>query len=52
MKKRPCWNDEIVIKLAEEGWASLKQETINKWIDLIPQIFKYYIALEGAMTGH
>lgn len=52
VKKRACWNDEQVMELAEEGWASLKQETINKWIDLIPQIFKDCIALEGAMTGH
>lgn len=25
VKKRPCWNDELVKELAEEGWAKLQQ---------------------------
>ena len=52
VKKRPCWNDQMVKELAEEGWHSLKQPTINAWVDVIPQIFKECIALDGAMTAH
>ncbi|KAK4126699.1 hypothetical protein N657DRAFT_640561 [Parathielavia appendiculata] len=36
------WDDKIVKELAEEGWAAVKQETINDWDCL---------ELEGAMTG-
>ncbi len=36
VKKRPCWDDEIVKELAEEGWTDLKPDTINGWIDQIP----------------
>ena len=25
VKKRPCWNDEMVMELAEERWASIKK---------------------------
>ena len=52
VKKRPCWEDDIVKELAEEGWASVKQETINSWVDQIPQIFKDCLELDGGMTGH
>jgi len=34
VKKKPCWNDEMVMELTEKGWAS-KQETINEWIDFL-----------------
>ncbi|KAK4232654.1 hypothetical protein C8A03DRAFT_48484 [Achaetomium macrosporum] len=52
VNKRPCWEDDIVKQLAEEGWQGLKQETINKWVDQIPQIFKDCLELDGAITGH
>ena len=52
VKKRPCWDDEIVKELAEEGWAAVEQETINGWVDQIPQIFKVCLELEGRMTGN
>ncbi|KAK4236393.1 hypothetical protein C8A03DRAFT_35699 [Achaetomium macrosporum] len=52
VRKRPCWDDELVKELAEEGWKDLSQETINAWVDNIPQIFKDCLELEGGMTGH
>lgn len=52
VKKRPCWEDSNVKELAEEGWAAVKQETINGWVDRIPQIFKECLELEGGMTGY
>jgi hypothetical protein len=52
VRKRPCWDDAIVKELAEEGWASVSQESINKWVDSIPQIFKDCLELEGGMTGN
>lgn len=36
----------------QEGWDSVKQDTVNGWIDNIPQYFKEYLELEGAITGH
>ena len=51
--RRPCWDDEIVKELAEEGWyKGLSQKRINKWIDQIPDIFKQCLELEGGITGH
>lgn len=52
VKKRPCWDDAIVTELAEKGWNALPQETVNDWIDEIPQIFRDCLDLEGKMTGH
>ena len=52
VKKRPCWDDDLVKELAEEGWAAVKQETINGWVDSIPQIFKDCLELDGGMTGN
>ncbi|KAK4237894.1 hypothetical protein C8A03DRAFT_15612 [Achaetomium macrosporum] len=46
--KRPCWDDRTVKELVEEGWAALKQESINRWVDQIPRILKDCIKMEGA----
>jgi hypothetical protein len=52
IRKRPCWEDDSVRGLAEEGWENLTHESINRWVDDIPQVFKDCIELEGAMTDH
>ena len=52
VKKRPCWDGELVKELAEEGWAAVKQETINGWVDKIPQIFKDCLELDGGITSN
>jgi hypothetical protein len=52
VRKRPCWEDGIVKDLAEEGWDALQQDSINRWVDKVPQILKDCIEAEGAMTGH
>ncbi|KAK3311553.1 uncharacterized protein B0T15DRAFT_79628 [Chaetomium strumarium] len=48
VKKRPCWEDSSVKELAEEGWAALRQESINRWVDQIPQTLKTCLDKGGA----
>ncbi|KJR83659.1 uncharacterized protein SPSK_00188 [Sporothrix schenckii 1099-18] len=48
------WDDESLQTLAEEGWAELKQSTINGWIDKFPEILKQVAEddeLAGKMSG-
>lgn len=52
VKAKACWNDRTLKELAEEGHNSLKQTTINKWVDEIPLILRDIIEIEGRMTGH
>ena len=52
VRKQPCWEDSIVKELAEEGWASVEQKSINKWVDQIPQILKDCLELDGGLTGN
>ncbi len=40
LKKRPCWEDDLVKELVEEGWTAVKQETTDGGVENIPQIFK------------
>ena len=45
--------DIITLKeLALEGWDKLKQETINKWVEEMPQRLQDCIIAKGKMTGH
>jgi transposase len=48
VKHRACWEDSSVKELAEEGWGALRQETINRWVDQIPQTLKTCLEKEGA----
>jgi hypothetical protein len=45
VRTRPYWEDRIVKELAEEGWATVQQTSINRWVDQIPQILKDCIPL-------
>lgn len=45
------WDEYDLKAKAEEGWAKLTPETINKWCDLLPQRYLDVIANEGRMTG-
>ncbi|KAK3936995.1 hypothetical protein QBC46DRAFT_461143 [Diplogelasinospora grovesii] len=47
VRRRPCWEDSIVKELAEEGWAELTQQSINKCVDQIPGILKDCIDREA-----
>jgi hypothetical protein len=51
--KKYTHNDiEQLRVLALEGWAELKQETINKWVKEMPQRLKDVIKAGGKMSGH
>jgi hypothetical protein len=45
-------NIEGLRELSIEGWAKLKQETINKRVDEMPQRLQDIIDSKGKMTGH
>lgn len=52
VRKAPHWDAETTIELAREGWANIKQETINKWIDSIPDRLKQVIRGAGKLTAY
>ena len=52
VKKHPHNNIEILRTLALEGWEALKQETINKWVEEMPQRLRDVITTDRKMTGH
>jgi hypothetical protein len=52
VKQRMCLNHSDLVEACRDGWAGLSQETINGYIDLIPEILKQTIEMEGRMTGH
>ena len=45
------WDEEKVRELVIEGWERLSQETINSWVDSMPQRMRDILKLEGIMTG-
>lgn len=49
--KYETWDPEDLKALAEKGWEDLSQETINKWIDSLPQRYQDVIDNEGRLTG-
>jgi hypothetical protein len=51
IRKYEHWDIQTVIELAEEGWNSLSQETIDRWIESMPERMKQVIKLDGKMTG-
>lgn len=54
VRSQEVWDDESLQTLAEEGWADLKQETINEWINRIPELLKQVAdpdELAGRMSG-
>ncbi|KAI1190099.1 hypothetical protein F5B17DRAFT_131464 [Nemania serpens] len=36
VRRQAIWDEDALRTAAEEGWAKLSQETINKWIDEVP----------------
>jgi hypothetical protein len=37
LKEHAIWDEEAIVELAEEGWEALTIETINDWVDSMPQ---------------
>ena len=52
IRKHPHFDLETLKELALEGWEQLQQETINKWIDEMPQRLQDYIIAKGKITGY
>ena len=52
LRKFGHWDDDSIWELAQEGWENLSQETINKWVESIPQRLKDVIARKGQLTGY
>ena len=51
IRKYAHWDIDSVKELAEEGWKELSQETINRWIESMPERLNNVINLDGKMTG-
>lgn len=51
VRKYTHWDNETLKELAEEGWKELSQETINRWIDSMPERLQHVIDMKGKMTG-
>ena len=47
-----CLTHADLTEAVVEGWSNLEINTINQWIDMIPDILKETIELEGKMSGH
>lgn len=52
LKKYPHWDDQMTRELIQEGWDELKQKTINRWVDSMPQRLRDVIQLDGQLTGY
>lgn len=52
IRSQPHWDVETLKELVLEGWSSLKQESINKWVDSMPQRLQDCIDAEGHRIGY
>ncbi|KAN0101622.1 MBOAT, membrane-bound O-acyltransferase family domain containing protein [Hyaloscypha variabilis] len=52
IKKHPHLDVDTLRELALEGWEHLRQDTINKWVEEMPQRLQDCIDSKGKMTGH
>lgn len=46
------WDEATIHRYAQQGWDGLKINTINKWVDQIPDILRAIIRREGQMSGY
>ncbi|KAK6363297.1 hypothetical protein TWF730_011363 [Orbilia blumenaviensis] len=51
-RRHPHWDEDSTKALACEGWDSLNQDTINRWIDSIPERLQAVINAGGKMTAY
>ncbi|KAJ6260011.1 hypothetical protein Dda_2224 [Drechslerella dactyloides] len=51
-RQAPHWDTESTRELVIQGWDSLKQETINKWVDSMPARLQAVIDVDGKMTHY
>ena len=51
IRTHEIWDIEDLRGLAEQGWEALSQETINGWVETMPQRRKDVIAADGQLTA-
>ncbi|CAG9950916.1 unnamed protein product [Clonostachys rosea f. rosea IK726] len=51
VRKYPHWDLDTLRDLVEEGWEQLSQETINRWVESMPQRLRDVIKMEGKKTN-
>ena len=52
LRKFAHWDDETVKEVATEGWEGLHQETINRWVEEMPQRLQDCIDSGGQLTAY
>jgi hypothetical protein len=51
VQKFPDWDDTTTIELIKEGWATVKQESINEKVKTYARRFRDVIKAGGQITG-
>lgn len=51
LESLPYSNQQKLIANAKDAWDNIDQETINNFIDLMPDRFKAVLELKGKITG-
>lgn len=51
-RKEPHWDDETCKQRIYEAWNELSQETINAWIESMPDRLEQVLDREGRMTSY
>jgi len=41
----------VLKELVLEGWEGLKQESINRWVDKMPELLQECVDIDGQMTS-
>jgi hypothetical protein len=52
LREAPHWDESTMKELVVEGWESLKQETINHWVDEMPKRLQKCIDRDGRRTAY
>jgi hypothetical protein len=52
LRQVPHWDEKTMKELVVEGWESLRQETINNWVDDMPNRLQKCIDREGRRTAY
>ena len=51
VRKTLHWDEQTTMELALEGWTNIKQSTIDKWVESMPQRLQAVIANNGKLTA-
>ncbi|KAL8359970.1 hypothetical protein RB598_008355 [Gaeumannomyces tritici] len=51
-RSQAVWKDRYLKELAEEAWNGLSLNSINRWVDSVPDILEKIVDAEGKMTAY